>query len=373
MDRFDAIVVGLGAMGASAVASLAARGASVLGIDRFPFGHGQGSTHGESRLTRLAYFEHPDYVPLLKKSHQLWRRLENASSRLIFEETGLLYFGRASSRVLGGVRKSAELYQIPISNLTPQQVTQAYSAFSLEGDWQAIFESSAGYLRIDEALAAFTDGAEKGGARFLREEAVIEWMAKDGGYEVQTERNRYWAKHLVLTMGPWNQSPLLKWTLPLTVRRQTQFWFTPRAKQSPPSYPCFAFDFGDAFVYGFPPIDGRTKIANHALGEIVSDADIVNRMVGSAESAKVSKTLESAVTWLNPTPIKASVCLYTMTPDGNFIIDHHPNFPNVVVAAGFSGHGFKFAPVVGEAISDLTLNGKTDYPISFLSGGRFGK
>lgn len=372
MDRFDAIVIGMGAMGASSTASLAQRGARVLGIDRFSFGHDHGSTHGENRLTRLAYFEHPDYVPLLKKSHELWRSLEGISGETIFKETGLLYFGKASSQVLAGVRKSAKLYSIPTENFSAIEIAKKYSAFSVTGDWEVIFEPSAGYLRIESALSGFASQAEKLGAKLARNEAVLDWAAREDGYEVRTDRRTYWGKHLVLALGPWNSTSLLKWSLPLQVRRQTQFWFAPKAYATVPDYPCFAFDLGNAFIYGFSPLQGKIKIADHTLGEVVRNPSVVDRMVRPHEAERVSATIAEFFPWLSPEPVKASVCLYTMTPDSNFVLDSHPDFKNVVVAAGFSGHGFKFAPVIGEVMADLALDGKTKYPVSFLNGRRFG-
>jgi sarcosine oxidase len=375
VKTYDVIVLGLGGMGSAAAYHLAKSGARVLGIDQFAMLHGFGSSHGKRRLFRRAYFEHSDYVPLLNRSLELWRELEGATGSSLFHETGLLLMGPSEgSTLLPGTEASASIHHIPIELLSQEDVAGRFPQFQPPPDYRAILEMGAGYLEVEKCVEQHLRLAANLGAEIHVNERVARWSAQQKTVVVRTDRQVYEANRLVVAAGPWSKMLLEDLGLPLVVRRVPQFWF-----DAPPKYsrraacPCFGIEFPNSFVYGFPSLDNEgLKMADHKAGVnggVVDNPSAVDRAIHPEDLVSLREAIERCFSGVNPEPTSASVCLYTMTPDEHFIVDKHPKFPHVSFAAGFSGHGFKFSSVIGQALSELTLGGESSLPIGFLRLG----
>lgn len=349
------IVIGCGAMGSAAAWHLARRGAQVLVLDRHPPGHEHGSSHGHSRVIRQAYFEHPDYVPLLRRAYALFRLLEGETGHHLLELSGALFCGRPDGEVVHGARMSASLHQITHELLDGDELRRRWPALHLPEDHVAVWEPGAGYVFPERTVHAQAALAEKLGAVLQLDEPALRWSRDGAGVRVETEAGSYLADRLVITAGAW-ASRLLP-GLPLQVTRQLIGWVDPA-----PELPVWLVDQHDgSAVYGIPAVDegpAGMKVAVHAPGQVV-DPDDVDRRVPLAERAELSELVQRCVP--RATAVHAvTTCLYTNTADRHFVIDSFGE--RVVAAAGFSGHGFKFAPVVGEILAELALDGHSDWP-----------
>ncbi len=376
MQRFDVIVVGLGGIGSAAAFHLASRGARVLGLDRFPIAHDRGSSHGQTRLIRLAYFEHPDYVPLLRRAYALWHDLEARTGEPLLVESGLLMAGPGDGPVITGALASAAAHGLDVERLTAREACNRWPVFALPGSWEAVHERQAGYLFVERCVAAHAAAAERAGATLETAVQVHGWRTDGDGVIVTTDRGEWAADRLVLAPGPWAAGLLQLPALGLSVLRKSLFWYRPAAAASPSlaagACPCFAFDAPAGFFYGFPSIDARgVKIAEHSGGRPVADPLNVDRTVDAAEEHAIESVIASHLPTLGSSRADHAVCLYTMSPDHHFVVGLHPDHDRVAIAAGFSGHGFKFASVMGEALADLALTASTPLPLGFLSPRRF--
>ena len=380
---YDAIVIGLGSMGASALFHLADRGLRVLGIDRFDPPHTLGSHGGQSRIIRKAYFEHPDYIPLLQKAYLNWREIERRTGESIYLETGLLYAGPRGHELLQHVRRSASLYDIPLEEPSPADACRRFPAFNIAPDSEVLFEPEAGLIRPETAIKAYLTDSLSSGAEVRTNEKVLSWRGSGEGVEVQTERGLFSSRRIVFTAGPWTRE-LLPLSVPhLDVTRQVLAWYEP----SEPSlfrkgaFPCWmiAEDGLRGVYYGFPILPSGMggpegfKLAYHHAGSPTSP-DGVDRGIHADDT----KDLESVLRRYMPKGagrlVEAKTCLYSNTPDEHFVIDLLPGLEDrACMAWGFSGHGFKFVSVVGEILADLAMEGRTDHPIGFLSASRFKK
>ena len=371
MTPADVIVVGAGGIGAAATFHLARRGARVIAIDRFAPPHARGSSHGQTRLIRLAYFEHPDYVPLLRRGYELWRELEASSGRPLLVESGLLMAGPPDGEVLRGVGLSARTHGLAVDRMSAAEAMRRFPAFSLPEDWEAAFEPCGGYLYVEACVEAHLDAARRAGARVETGVEVRDWRADGRGVVVDTDRGCFSAGRLVLAPGAWAHGLLRLPTPPLTVLRKSLFWYRPPADAAQRFergvLPCFAFDSPDGFFYGFPQLDSRgVKFAEHSGGRIVDDPLAVDRGLDAGERRRVEQAAAAHLPALGRDLADHAVCLYTMSPDGHFLVGPHPHHDTVTIAAGFSGHGFKFAGVIGEAVAELALDGRTRHPVGFL-------
>lgn len=375
MQQFDVIVAGLGAMGSAAFDQLARRGVRVLGIEPHGVPHGQGSSGGDTRLIRKAYFEHPDYVPLLERAYANWRSLETESGRQLLFETGTLYLGQPDSELIGGSQQSALTHGLALQEVSDAELQTDYPQFRRPSDYVALFEPEAGFLLCEAAIRAQVTRGLQHGATLAGGERVVDWQAASGGVTVRTERGRYRAGALVLCAGAWSSRLLAELELPLTVTRQVLFWLQP-APAAPfdlGKVPCWAVQRGDepGLFYGFPALPGTmaaqlgVKVAQHHPGE-AQDPDAVRRPPRREELDHVLTALAPFVPGLQGSLTGERTCLYTMSADQHFIVDRHPAHDNVILACGFSGHGFKFASVMGEALADLALTGTSPLPIGFL-------
>ncbi len=387
---FDVIVLGLGAMGSAAAYHLAARGVRVLGIEQFTSPHDLGSSHGGSRIIRQAYFESPDYIPLVLRAYELWRKLEVDSASLpgpqmrgtwgtprLLHITGGMTLGPRGGEMVRRTMAAAREHSIPFEVLEGAEIARRFPAVRpLAGD-VAVVEPHAGYLLPEECIRAHLKMAEKAGAELHFEEKVLSWEASDRGAEVRTSRGRYEAGHVVIAAGPWAQSALAE-VFPLKVTRQVMAWIQPRGGVGdfvPERFPVWLAEDpeGGRVTYGFPAIDGEAggvKAAIHG-SDIACTPETVDRAIHDADVARIVERVKVRMPALEGDVLRAKTCMYTMTPDENFVIGAHPAMANCTVACGFSGHGFKFASVVGEVIADLATVGASSQPIGIFSPSRF--
>jgi sarcosine oxidase len=375
MVGYDAIVLGVGGVGSAALVHLARRGLRVLGIDRFAPGHDRGSSHGQTRLIRQAYFEHPDYVPLVQRSFALWHELEQLAGETLYNQVGLLLVGPPNGEVLDGARASARLHGLPIEELSAPQVSARFPGFWVPDECEGIFESRAGYLLVERCVVAHADQAKRLGAELHVGEAIRGWRAAGAGVIVETDRATYRADRLVVAAGAWAGQLLGELGIPLEVLRKPLFWWQTRgdAYRVDRGCPGFLYDLSRGRFYGFPQIDSSgVKVAEHTGGAVVHDPLAVDREIDPAEQQRVAAFVDGCLSQATTQCTDHVVCMYTMTPDAHFVVDRHPEFPQVVFAAGLSGHGFKFTCVLGEILSQLALDGHTELPIGFLSASRPG-
>ena len=362
-------------MGLATCDRLRRRGLRVLGIDRFPIPHQQGSHHGHSRMIRMSYFEHSDYVPLLRRAFQLWRELEEELGKKLLLETGGLYLGAKEGVIVNSCARAAAEHSLSHEMLSATEVLQRYPIFAGLDEYRGYYEREGGVLLVDSMMRELRLMVGKGGVEFREGESVIEWRADAGGVSVRTDLGAYSADRLILAGGAWSGELLHELGVPLQVTRQTMFWVQPRAnfKGERDSFPAWFLETEPGRgIYGFPELPGKLgfKVAEHLPGESTSPST-VDRQVNAADWTRLRSIAQEHIPDLLGEVVDSSVCLYTNTPDGHFVLDRHPRFRNVTFAAGFSGHGFKFAPVIGEALADLALLGSTSLPVGFLGLDRF--
>jgi sarcosine oxidase len=374
MPHFDCIVLGTGGVGSAALYHLAKLGVRCLGLDRFEIAHERGSSHGQTRIIRQAYFEHPDYVPMLRRAYESWHELETECGESLLHSVGLVQIGQPDCEVLCGVRASAALHNLPIETLGAAQARRRFPGLVVPDDMQAIFEPIAGYLLVERCVAAYAAAAVRYGAHLKTGAAVKAWRTQTNGVQVETDRESFTADRLIITAGAWAGELLRELGLPLRVLRKEVYWW-PAAQacyRATSGMPTFLYDLPEGCFYGFPAIDERgVKVAEHSGGTPVDDPLAVDRSQDNRDMQRVDDFTRTYLPQLRRPVSAHSVCLYTMTPDGHFIVDRHPDHPQVVFAAGLSGHGFKFAGMLGEALCQLALDGATKLPMTFLQYGRF--
>jgi sarcosine oxidase len=363
--RYDAIVLGVGAMGSAALFELARRDRRALGLDLFTPGHDRGSSTGQTRVFRKAYHEHPDYVPLLRRAYERWYDLEQRCGRRLFVECGCLSIGRPDGEIVPGVRRAAELHGLPVEPLTTAELRRRFPAFRFGEEMIAVLERDAGFLYVEECVRAHAAEAQRLGAELRADEPAVSWEATADGVAVRTTKGHYTADRLVIAAGAWAGQVLAGLGLPLVVLRKVLLWFgapDPAALRRD-VFPIYMAETPEGFYYGFPVIDGLGhKVARHD-GGAVADPATLDRSVTDADAMDCRAFLAAHLPAASGPLGQGKVCMYTVTPDHHFVIDRHPEFPQVIVAAGFSGHGFKFASAVGEVLADLAENGRTDLPI----------
>ncbi|UNT00144.1 N-methyl-L-tryptophan oxidase [Streptomyces tubbatahanensis] len=371
----DVIVVGLGGMGSAAAYHLAARGQQVLGLERFGPAHNRGSSHGGSRITRQSYFEDPAYVPLLLRSYELFAKLERDTGRTLATLCGGVMLGRPDSRTVAGSRLSAERWGLPHEMLDATQVRRRFPTLTPGPDEVALYEERAGFVRPEATVTAHVQLAQQAGADLRFEEPVTRWEVLPGGkgVRVHTVDDVYTAGHLVVCPGAWAPRLLSDLGVGFTIERQVMYWFHPRggtAAFEPGRHPIYVWEDGDGMqIYGFPAIegpDGGAKVAFFRKGT-VCDPETLERTVGPQEVVAMAAQLRPRLPDLPGTLRRAVACMYTTTADEHFVLARHPEHPDsVTVACGFSGHGFKFVPVIGEIVADLALTGATEHPIALF-------
>ena len=369
MSRLDAIVLGLGGMGSAALWHLARRGHKVLGLDQFGEAHDRGSSHGGSRLIRRAYFEHPDYVPRVSRAYELWKELEEACGRSLFHRTGLFLAGDRPGPVIDGVLRASHAHHLKIELLSHDQAKSRFPSLRAGADQTILYEPDAGFLEVENCVRAHLEQAAVAGAGIQLDTKVLRWSADSDSVQVVTGDGIHRAKALVLCAGSWSRSMLSELCVPLVIRRKVVVWFRATA----PGYrvadgcPVFCFDTPQGFFYGFPSFEGdNVKVGEHSGGEPVAAPETLDRELHDCDLAPLERFIANHLPFATPEVARHSVCMYTMTPDEHFIVDRHPRYSNVLIACGFSGHGFKFASVVGSALADMVSSNGTTEPIGFL-------
>lgn len=372
--HFDVIVAGLGTMGAATCSYLAGRGLKVLGIEQFDIPHDLGSHSGFTRIIRKAYYEHPGYVPLLQRSYELWRQQEQKTGLPLYHETGILYLGEPSSTVLTGSLESSRLYDIPVEKWDPGKARSLYPQFHFPEPWNVLWEPGAGYLDVNKSIISFYNSALLAKAVIHTREKIEAWKDQGDHISLKTSRDSYTASKLVITAGPWTKD--LTAGLPLQVTRQVLAWLEmPDLERfSHPAFPCwFLHDPDQGMYYGFPvsrtgdPLEPRgIKLALHMPGE-KGDPDRLDREVRPEDQDIIRYFLDRYLPGAKPVSIQYKTCMYTYSPDEHFIVDYLPGTDQkVAVACGFSGHGFKFAPVIAEILTDLALHNPPNPAAAFL-------
>jgi sarcosine oxidase len=363
MTPYDVIVLGTGGVGSASLYYAARAGARTIGLDRFIAPHNRGSSHGQSRIIRQAYFEHSDYVPLLLETYQLWNELERLVGKRLFWETGLLQVGPEDGIVVPGVLRSAQEHGLKVESLSAKSVESRWPHLRVPDGLIGVLESRAGYLLVEECVSSFLSAAREANAEVAAPCEVLSW---EPGTTVRlhTTAGTFLTRKLIVSAGAWATSLLGDLNLQLDVLRKAILWFN--ARSGTENLPCYLYELPHAVMYGFPAINGRLKVAEHSGGDRVEDPLRYDRNLQSHDAEQALNFLNECLPEAANGLSEHQTCLYTMSTDENFIVDRHPQHPNVVFAAGLSGHGFKFTPVLGKALVDLALKGETDLPMNFL-------
>ena len=367
--NYEVIVVGLGAMGSATLFHLARRGVRALGIEQFGPGHTRGSSHGDSRIIRETYFEHPLYVPLVQRAHELWRELEDVSETPLMNITGGLMIGPPGGTVVLGTLRSAREHGLEHEILSPDEVSARFPAFRVAPDLVTVFDPRAGYLDPEACTRAHLAGAVAAGAETRFDQRVLDWTAGEDGVRVETDSGSYNAERLLLAAGSWNPGLLRGLELPLVVERQAVFWFDvpgDSALYEPTGFPIYAHEFKpDTICYGFPLLPRGVKASVMHDGRTYAEPQDVDREVAEDEVEPLRASLRPILPELAESSVRgATTCLFTNTPDHDFIIDFHPEHPQVLVSSPCSGHGFKFASAIGEVLAELLTTGKARFDLS---------
>ncbi len=374
MAQYDVVVVGLGVVGSAALDWLAQRGVRAVGIEQFAPGHDRGSSHGESRIIRLGYFEHPSYVPLLRRAYELWRELEARSAAKLLHITGIAEIGPPNGEVVSGTLAAARLHGLPHEVMDAAETMRRFPAFKIPADYAGVFQPDGGFIAAEAALAAMLVQAQAAGAEIRTSTSVLSVAPHGQGVRIRTNQGDIDARSAIVAAGPWVRKLLPDLPAPLRVTRQVKAWFEPRdrAPFADGRFPVFLLESQHGVHYGFPPFArGSVNVAKHHHSDETADPDSYDRTVSAEDEALIRAAVADHIPAANGAHNSAQTCLYTVTPDRDFIIDRLPDAPNIVVASPCSGHGFKFAPVAGEILAELTLDGGTRHDISRFRLSRF--
>jgi len=364
--RQDVIVAGLGAHGSATAYHLAKRGQRVLGFDRFARGHTLASFGGLSRIIRLSYYEHPSYVPLLKRAWDLWRELERESGEQLLTQTAGLYIGPPDGELVSGSLASARAHDLAHEVLDNAELRGRYPVFDIERDWVGVLDAQAGWLAPERSVETHLRLAERSGATLRFAEPVERWERDGDGVRVITAQGSHRAQRLVITAGSWLPRLLPQLAPHLWVERNVLFWFEPRGElEAFAKLPVYIVEDTDRLYYGFPydPVNGL-KLAGLHFGDRV-DPDAVDREPRANDEERVRAWVRRRMPLADGERRRAQVCLYTNSPDGHFIIDRDGP---VTYASACSGHGFKFASVIGELLADMTMDRASGPP--FIAASR---
>lgn len=374
MARYDVAVVGLGAMGSATLCALARRGARAIGIERFVPGHDRGSSHGETRVIRLGYFEHPSYVPLLRRTYELWRELEAASGRRLLHITGIAEIGPPRGTVVPGTLLASRAHGLPHEVLKAAVLMDRFPAFRIPPDYVGVVQPDGGFVTPEPAIEAQLRLAKAAGAEIRTGTRVDSITPRGNGVRLAIGQDDIEADKVIVSAGPWVKQLLPDLPVQLRVTRQVMAWFRPveAAPFAPERFPVFLLENRHGVHYGFPPHgDDTVKVAKHHHADEAVEPDRYDRGVSAADEAMIRAALADHIPAANGNLVTAKTCLYTVTPDGDFIIDRMPGAPDIIVASPCSGHGFKFAPVIGEILADIAITGATRHDISRFRLDRF--
>lgn len=378
-NHFDVIVAGVGSMGSATCYELAKAGLSVLGLEAHVLVNDEASHSGQTRIIRKAYFEHPDYVPLLKATYQGWEALEQVTGKSFYHPVGLAYFGKKGHPLLQSVKDSSRVYDLPLEYLNESATSDLLPDFEIPKSYESILEPEAGFVCTDQVIKAYADLAREHGAILKEQEEVLDWESQKDRVQINTQKGSYTCNKLILTGGAGNVK-LLPGNMPqMKVTRQLISWVKPKntAHLELGKLPCWVFapDDEQGIFYGFPMLPKTyggiqgLKVAHHYPGETI---DQLSEIAIKTEQQKIEAMMRQYMPGVFDGFLEVTSCLYTYSPDEHFVIDFVPDTnQQVIAAAGFSGHGFKFVPVLGEVLRDMTINGKTEHLVDFLKISRF--
>ncbi len=374
-DTYDVVVAGLGGMGSAVLAHCALRGVRVLGVEQFKRGHELGASAGKTRIIRQAYYEDPAYVPLLLRAYELWTDLERQTGETVMRITGLLMAGLPESEVIAGSTKAARKWDLPVEHLSSSDVRNRFSTLQIRDDEAAIYERAGGVIFPEAAVGAHLKLAERHGAETRFNTRIESWHSNHNRVAIRLSNGaEIHAGSLVLSLGPWSDREFHALGVPFEVQRNVQVWFEPLTHvYDAGTFPVFFLDREDlpAPVYGFPDFGNGVKAAFHGLG-VATRANTLDRSIDEARDVEpLAAVLDHWMPGAAGRFVEAKACMYSLTPDRHFVVDLHPHHPNVVVLGGFSGHGFKFASVIGEIGADLAMSRITRHDVRFLSSRRF--
>lgn len=371
MDRFDVVVVGVGGMGSAALYHLAKRGKRVLGLERFDLLHEQGSSHGLTRIIRLAYFEHPDYVPLLRRAYELWRELEAEATERLLHVTGIVEGGE---RILDGVLRSCAEHDLEHEVLSGAEVGRRFPAYRLPPEMEVAYQPDGGFVVPERCIVAHVAGALARGAVLRARERVLGWTESENGVRITTERGEVEAETVVFAAGAWSQDVARLPEGLVRGVRQSLAWLQPTRPElfAPERMPVFNLALEGEHFYGFPAhgIPGF-KLGRYDHFGTGGDPDAIDREPTLADEAPLRAFAERYFPEGAGPTVALKTCLFEPSPDEHFLIDRHPDAAAAVVAAGFSGHGYKFCSVVGEILAELAVDGSTRHDIGLFRFDRF--
>ncbi|MEM4781088.1 MAG: N-methyl-L-tryptophan oxidase [Halalkalicoccus sp.] len=373
-DHYDDIVIGVGGMGSATAYQLAKRGRTVLGLERYDVPHAMGSSHGVSRIIRLAYYEHPSYVPLVRRAYELWEEIGTRHGEQLLFETGSIDAAPAEDPLFRGSLRSCEEYDIDHEVLSGSEVNERYPGYELPEGYRAVYQPNGGYVLSERAIVAHVTAAQREGARIQARERVIDWEPEGDGVRVRTDRGEYTADDLVIASGAWATEHVEALDGIAVPQRQVLAWLQPQEPRrfAPENFPVWNLQVEEGRFYGLPIVNvPGFKFGRYTHRQQDVDPDAMNREPEPEDERLLREFAERYFpTGAGPT-MRLATCMFTNTPDGQFVVDRHPDHPQVVFGAGFSGHGYKFASVIGEILADLASEGHTDHPIDFLSLDRF--
>lgn len=366
VDEHEVIVLGVGGMGSATARYLARRGVDVLGIERFDVPHARGSSHGLTRIIRLSQYEDPAYVPLVERALDRWQDIDDGRPTSLLHQVGSVDFGPSDSSLYQGAKRSCELHDIEHEVLSGDELGERFPGYDLPPEYRGVYQPAGGFLYPEQCVVACVQSAHAGGATIRARERVETWEASESGVRVETDEGEYLAETLVVTAGGWTGQLVPSLAEFLQPERQVQSWFQPTRPSSfePEQFPVFVADVPEGHYYGFPVyrVPGFKLGKYHHRGETGSPAELDREPDREDERLLREFAASYFPAGAGPT-MGLSTCLFTNTPDGDFLLDTHPDHASVVIGAGFSGHGFQFASVVGEVLGELAIDGGTDHPI----------
>ena len=374
MPSYDAIVIGVGGMGSAAVYHLAQRGLQVLGVEKHAIPHEMGSSHGYSRMIRYTLQEHPSYVPLVRRSYELWHEMEETAGEELMVTTGSIRAGAPDSPFFLNAQEACDLHSIPYEILTASEVNKRFPGYRFPEEISSVYQADGGFLLPEQCIVTHVQAAERAGADVHSQETVLDWEVRGDGVQVRTDRDTYTAGRLVVTAGPWAANLVPELAAYAVPERQVMGWFQPKRPElyAADAFPVFGLFTEEGRYYGFPShaVPGfKIGRAHHLLQKV--DPDAINREVHPEDEDILRQAVNRYFPLAAGKLLDGKTCMYTNTPDEHFMIGTLDGQPQVSVAAGFSGHGFKFASVIGEIMADLAQSGATEHDINLFRLDRF--
>lgn len=374
VEHFDTIVIGVGGMGSATLYELAKAGQNVLGLEAFDIPHDRGSSHGVNRIIRLAYYEDAAYVPLLQRAYELWHELEDVSHERLLITTGSLDAGPEDDEVFQGSYASCLEHGLNHEVLDADALATRFPAYQLPAGFKAVWQPDGGFLLSERCIVAFVMAARARGARVRARERVLRWHADNTGVQVHTSDRQYHAEQLVITAGAWASRLIPELNTYAQAERQVLGWFEPSNPRAftPEAFPVFNLRVPEGRYYGFPEysVPGFKIGRYHHLNEHVNP-DTLTRDVTAEDERVLRDCVSHYFPAANGATMSLKTCMFTNSPDEHFIIGKHPAHERVTLAAGFSGHGFKFCAVIGEIMAQLVTRNNSSHALDLFAPERF--